>query len=102
VEYYVIVGMVAVAFVLLFGFISSFKKSIEEEKKPIQELNNSIIRLNINFENMLANDKTRDERIGNHGKEIDKLENRVLETEHELSNHEGRIQSLEKWREKRG
>ena len=54
------------------------KKSIEEEKKPIQELNNSIIRLNINFENMLANDKIRDERIGNHGKEIDKLENRVL------------------------
>lgn len=93
-------GMVAVALIAMFGFLNSFKKSIEDEKKPMQELNNSIIRLNVNFENMMENDKVRDDRIRNHGKEIDNLDDRVTDVEHEQSNHETRISSLEKWREK--
>lgn len=98
-DYYVIVGMVAVAFIALFGFLNSFKKSIEDEKKPMQELNDTIIRLNVNFENMLESDKIRDARIRNHGKEIDILHDKVRDNEHELKNHEGRIKSLEDWRQ---
>ena len=99
-DYYAIVGMVVIAFIALFGFLHSFKKSIEDEKKPMQELNNSIIRLNVNFGNMLKNDQIRDNRIRIHGKEIDELDDRLNEVEHEQSNHETRISSLERWREK--
>ena len=99
-DYYAIVGMVVIAFIALFGFLHSFKKSTEDEKKPMQELNNSIIRLNVNFENMLKNDQIRDNRIRIHGKEIDELDDRLNEVEHEQSNPETSISSLERWREK--
>ncbi|MCR0403714.1 hypothetical protein MKC49_04335 [[Clostridium] innocuum] len=62
---------------------------------PIMKLNASIVKLNANFENMLEHDKIRDNRINKHGQEIDELGERLHDAEHELSNHETRIKSLE-------
>lgn len=95
-EYYLIFGLVFACLIVILGFMSSIKKSVMEEKQPIQELNITITRLNANFENMLANDIVRDNRISKHGEEIDRLENKLYDTNHIVANHESRIQSLEK------
>ena len=65
---------------------------------PILKLNTSIVRLNANFENMIKNDEVRDQRISTHGKEIDDLRDSIKENSHTISNHETRIQSLERKR----
>lgn len=88
-EYYAVFGMLGVALIAIIGFLISIKNNIKEENKPIEELNVTITRLNANFENMLDNDKVRDKRIENHGKEIDDLKENV-------NNHETRISILER------
>lgn len=88
-EYYAVFGMLGVALIAIIGFLISIKNNIKEENKPIEELNVTITRLNANFENMLDNDKVRDKRIENHGKEIDDLKEN-------MNNHETRISILER------
>ena len=66
-DYYIIVGMVVISLIAIISFLNSFKKSIQEDRKPLTDLNNSITELNANFKNMLANDETRDKRISKHG-----------------------------------
>lgn len=55
---------------------------------PIIKLNSSIVKLNTTLDCILKDDQTRDERISNHGKEIDDL-NRTVDR------HEVRISTLE-------
>ena len=55
---------------------------------PIVKLNSSIVKLNTTLDHIIKEDKTRDERISNHGKEIDNL-NRTVDR------HEVRINTLE-------
>lgn len=112
-DYYTILGYIASALIAVVAFYSTQKKSMkddmrkeaeahEKSAKEMQTLNENIIKLNVNFENMLENDKVRDLRISTHGKEIDKIIERQRDNEHELANHETRILSLENWRQKKG
>lgn len=95
-DYYQIFGLVVVALIAIIGFFISIKKSLNDEKKPIEDLNSNIIRLNANFENMLESDKVRDSRISKHGQEIDEIIEKQRENEKQLVKHEYRIGSLEK------
>lgn len=94
-DYYLIFGMVAVAMIAMIGLMSNIKKSVAEEKQPIQELNITITRLNANFEHMLENDMIRDRRIGEHGKEIDENQRQIQNLEKVTDLHELRIGALE-------
>lgn len=95
-DYYQIVGFVVIALIAIVGFFISIKKSLNDERKPIEDLNASIVRLNINFEHMLENDKIRDGRITKHGEEIDHILEQQRENEKTLVKHDLRIGSLEK------
>lgn len=99
-DYYAVVGMVAVAIIALFGFLLSFKASIKnamsEERKPIEQLNISVTRLNGNFEHMLERDDIRDKRIDKHGEEIDSIIEKQRANEKSLAKLELRVDTLEK------
>lgn len=99
-DYYAIVGMVALAFVALFGFLvsikTSIKKSIDEERKPIEDLNMNVVRLNMNFDYMRERDEIRDQRINKHGVEIDTMREKQRANEKALAQLEMRVGTLEK------
>lgn len=95
-DYYQVVGLVVVALIAIIGFFISIKKSLNDEKKPIEDLNVNIVRLNTNFEHMLESDKIRDNRINKHGEEIDEIIEKQRENEKQLAKHDWRIGNLEK------
>lgn len=88
--------MVAIALIAFLSFGMSAKKTYKDEYKEMQALNENIVKLNMNFEHMLENDKIRDKRIEKHGAEIDQTKDRVSEVEHMQKNHETRLQALER------
>lgn len=94
-EYYAVLGLMFAALVAIIGFFISIKKTINEEREPIEELNINIVRLNANFDNMEKNDEIRDIRITKHGEEIDKIIEIQRQNEKILNNHELRIKNLE-------
>ena len=94
-DYYGIVGMVVAAIILVGGFYYTVSKNAREEAKPMQELNENLIKLNTNFQNMMEQDKVRDKRLETHGKEIDKMREQQRTNEKILDLHELRIGSLE-------
>ena len=94
-EYYAVLGLMFAALVTIIGFFISIKKTINEEREPIEELNINIVRLNANFDNMEKNDEIRDIRITKHGEEIDKVIEIQRQNEKILNNHELRIKNLE-------
>lgn len=99
-DYYAIVGMVALALVALFGFLITFKASIKKEiddgRKPIDELNINVIRLNSNFDYMRERDEIRDQRINKHGTEIDTIIEKQRANEKALAQLEMRVGVIEK------
>lgn len=94
-SYYEIVGLMAIALIALFSFFSSVKKTLKEDRKPIEELNKTIIELNINFKNMIEQNKIRDDRITRHGLQIDNLEDAVKDNSKRLDIQDTRITHLE-------
>ena len=94
-EYYTIIGLVVAAVIVIFGFLVSFKNGIKNELKPMEELNLSITKLNLNFEHMMESDDVRDKRISKHGEQIDEIKEQQKENEKVLGNHEQRIKFLE-------
>lgn len=94
-DYYTIAGMVIVALIAYAGSYRSIKKESVNDRKPIEDLNISITKLNINFQHMLENDDVRDKRIENHGKEIDALKEKQIINEKILNEHEFRIGIME-------
>lgn len=94
-EYYAVLGLMFAALVAIIGFFISIKKTINEEREPIEELNINIVRLNANFDNMEKDDEIRDIRITKHGEEIDKIIEIQRQNEKILNNHELRIKNLE-------
>ena len=76
-------------------FYFTVKKNAKDEAKPFQELNENIKVLNANFQNMMEQDKVRDKRIENHGKEIDQMREQQRTNEKILDLHELRIGNLE-------
>ncbi len=95
-SYYEIVGLMAIALIALFSFFSSVKKTLKEDRKPIEELNKTIIELNINFKNMIEQNKIRDDRITRHGHQIDNLEDAVKDNSTRLDIHDTRLTHLER------
>ena len=87
-NYYTIAGMVVIALIAVISFFASIKKSLNDERRPMEDLNINLVKLNTNFENMLKQDEIRDDRIKKHGTEIDELEDMV-------NDHEVRITVLE-------
>ena len=94
-EYYAVLGLMFAALVAIIGFFISIKKTINEEREPIEERNINIVRLNANSDNMEKNDEIRDIRITKHGEEIDKIIEIQRQNEKILNNHELRIKNLE-------
>lgn len=99
-DYYAIVGMVALALVALFGFLISFKASIKKEmddgRRPIDELNINVVRLNSNFDYMRERDEIRDQRINKHGAEIDSIIEKQRSNEKALAQLEMKVGALER------
>ena len=111
-EQYAIIGVILSPLLAVATFYLTQKRAMKEDlrkeaeahersAKEIQDLNKNIIELNVNFKNMLENDKVRDNRITKHGQEIESVIERQRENEHELANHETRISSLENWRQRK-
>lgn len=99
-DYYAIVGMVALALIALFGFLKSFKDSIKREiddgRKPIDELNINVVKLNSNFDYMRERDEIRDQRINKHGAEIDSIIEKQRANEKSLARLEMKVDALER------
>ena len=94
-DYYAVLGLMFAALVAIVGFFISIKKTINDERKPIEDLNENIVRLNANFDNMMRSDEIRDVRITKHGEQIDRVIETQRQNEKTLSNHELRIKNLE-------
>lgn len=94
-DYYAVLGLMFAALVAIVGFFISIKKTINDEQKPIEDLNENIVRLNANFDNMMRSDEIRDVRITKHGEQIDRVIETQRQNEKTLSNHELRIKNLE-------
>lgn len=95
-NYEEILGFMAVGFIVLIGFMFSIKKYMTDERKPLDQLNENIIRLNENIKNMAKADEIRDKRIGEHGKEIEELQKKaevnsykIKELQEEVKKHHG-------------
>lgn len=95
-NYYEILGITLACFIIIVGFFISIKRSVDDDKRPLDELNANIIKLNANFENIMKNDAVRDRRIEKHGMEIDSIVEKQRESEKILSNHEIRLGAVEK------
>lgn len=74
--------------IAIFGIFISIKRNIQEDRQPLQDLNESIIKLNSNFEHMLESDEIRDKRITKHGEQIDELKEKQRINEKVLDRHE--------------
>lgn len=92
-EYYTILGVVVACLIAIIGVFATIKKTLKDEQKPMQDLNLNITRLTCAIENMQKDDGVRDDRIARHGNEIDELQRQV-------TIHDGKIKSLEDWRNK--
>lgn len=100
-DYYTVAGMVIVALLAFAGSYWSIKKNTVDDRKPLEDLNISITKLNTHFEHMLENDETRDQRLKKHGEEIDKIRERQRDNERTLDRHGQDIEYLkEKVKEK--
>lgn len=90
-SYEEIFGMIFVAFIAICGFFYSMKKTIKEERKPLEDLNKSIVELNANFKNMVESDKVRDTRITKHGLEIEDIQGKQRENTVKLHEVESKV-----------
>lgn len=97
---YTIMGVVLGALITLCGFYLKVKDDIKKDQKstqePINRLNISIIELTAEIRHMREDDEVRNKRIEKHGKEIDKLEEKAVDHDKRLADHESRIKGLEK------
>lgn len=62
---------------------------------PILKVSSKITHIQSSVDYMLENDKRRDERINNHGREIDMVVRQVDKNGVTIANHEKRISKLE-------
>lgn len=95
-NYYEIVGLMAVALIAIISFFVSIRKTIHDDRKPLEELNTNIVKLNANFQNMLDKLAVQEKRLNKHGSEIDEIVNKQRNNEMKLERHELRIERIEK------
>lgn len=95
-NYYEVVGLLAVALIAIVSFFVSIRKTINDDRKPLEELNTNIVKLNANFQNMLDKLAIQEKRLNKHGSEIDEIINNQRNNEMKLERHELRIERIEK------
>lgn len=95
-NYYEVVGLLAVALIAIVSFFVSIRKTINDDRKPLEELNTNIVKLNANFQNMLDKLAIQEKRLNKHGCEIDKLIENQRDNVIKLDRHELRIERIEK------
>ena len=66
-NYYEIVGLVTLALIAIISFSISIRKTLTDDRKPLEELNTNIIKLNANFQNMLDKLATQEKRLNKLG-----------------------------------
>ena len=99
-------GMALVFTVMIVGLYFNIKRDIKasesERVEPLNKLNTSITELNTTMKHMIENDQVRDNRINNHGREIDdntkkiiNLDNRTTALEKHSDRLELRVGKLE-------
>lgn len=88
-QYYAVVGMMAVALIAIYGFYAAFKKAVktefQENNKPINDINKTLVSINKTLERIDMDDRTRDRRISNHGQQIDELIKKQVNIDTRLS-----------------
>lgn len=95
-NYYEVVGLMTVALIAIISFFISIRKTIRDDRKPLEELNTNIVKLNANFQNMLDKLAVQEKRLNKHGSEIDEIINNQRDNEKKLDRHELRIERIEK------
>lgn len=95
-NYYEVVGLLAVALIAIVSFFVSIRKTINDDRKPLEELNTNIVKLNANFQNMLDKLAIQEKRLNKHGSEIDKIIENQRDNVIKLDRHELRIERIEK------
>lgn len=95
-NYYEIVGLMTVALIAIISFFISIRKTIRDDRKPLEELNTNIVKLNANFQNMLDKLAVQEKRLNKHGSEIDEIIENQRDNEKKLDRHELRIERIEK------
>lgn len=92
---YLVVGMMVPTLVSIVGVYFTVTENTKKSVEPLHKLEISITRLTTIVENNLKDGERRETAITKQGKEIDAIKDDVTEAKHELSNHEGRIKSIE-------
>lgn len=92
---YLVVGMMIPTLVSIVGVYFTVTENTKKSVEPLHKLELSITRLTTIVENNLKDGERREARITKHGKEIEDLKDGLNEANHELSNHETRIKSIE-------
>lgn len=95
-NYYEVVGLMTVALIAIISFFISIRKTIRDDRKPLEELNTNIVKLNANFQNMLDKLAVQEKRLNKHGSEIDAIVENQRANEKKLDRHELRIERIEK------
>ena len=95
-NYYEVVGLMTVALIAIISFFISIRKTIRDDRKPLEELNTNIVKLNANFQNMLDKLAVQEKRLNKHGNEIDEIIESQRDNEKKLDRHELRIERIEK------
>lgn len=85
-----------VALIAIISFFISIRKTIRDDRKPLEELNTNIVKLNANFQNMLDKLAVQEKRLNKHGIEIDEIIENQRDNEKKLDRHELRIERIEK------
>lgn len=92
-DYYEIVGMVAIALIAILGFFISYRKAVQENMRPMENLNRSIIELTASIKYLTEKLETQEARVTKHGGEIDDTKKRVTELEKKVGNLEFKVSS---------
>ena len=95
-NYYEVVGLMTVALIAIISFFISIRKTIRDDRKPLEELNTNIVKLNANFQHMLDKLAVQEKRLNKHGSEIDEIIENQRDNEKKLDCHELRIERIEK------
>lgn len=95
-NYHEVVGLMTVALIAIISFFISIRKTIRDDRKPLEELNTNIVKLNANFQNMLDKLAVQEKRLNKHGSEIDEIIENQRDNEKKLDRHELRIERIEK------
>lgn len=95
-SYYEIVGFMAVGLIAIVSFFMSVRKTLNDDRQPIEDLNINIVKLNANFQNMIDKLNNQQLRLDKHGRDIDNVINKQLENEKTLDKHELRIERIER------